>query len=78
MVANLGHLVQPLIIVFLGGIVLFIILAVFLPIIQMITQPGVRRVRSILRGENEALDARARSFSSYPLTAGSSKRVLRV
>ena len=37
MVANLGHLVQPLMIVFLGGIVLFIILAVFLPIIQMIT-----------------------------------------
>ena len=27
-------------IVILGGIVLFIILAVFLPIIQMITQPG--------------------------------------
>ena len=37
MVANLGHLVQPLVIVFLGGIVLFIILAVFLPIIQMIS-----------------------------------------
>ena len=37
MVANLGHLVQPLLMVFLGGIVLFIILAVFLPIIQMIT-----------------------------------------
>ena len=38
MVANLGHLVQPLMIVLLGGIVLFIILAVFLPIIQMITR----------------------------------------
>ena len=37
MVANLGHLVQPLMILLLGGIVLFIILAVFLPIIQMIT-----------------------------------------
>ncbi len=37
MVANLGHLVQPLIIVFLGGVVLFIILAVFLPIIQLIS-----------------------------------------
>jgi type IV pilus assembly protein PilC len=37
MVANLGHLVQPFMIVFLGGIVLFIILAVMLPIIQMIT-----------------------------------------
>jgi type II secretory pathway component PulF len=36
-VANLGHLVQPFLMVFLGGIVLFIILAVFLPIIQMIT-----------------------------------------
>jgi type IV pilus assembly protein PilC len=37
MVANLGHLVQPILLVFLGGIVLFIILAVFLPIIQMMT-----------------------------------------
>jgi type IV pilus assembly protein PilC len=37
MVANLGHLVQPILMVFLGGVVLFIILAVFLPIIQMIT-----------------------------------------
>jgi type IV pilus assembly protein PilC len=37
MVANLGHLVQPLIIVLLGAMVLFIILAVFLPIIQMIS-----------------------------------------
>ena len=31
MVKNLGQLVQPLLIVILGGIVLFIILAVFLP-----------------------------------------------
>jgi type IV pilus assembly protein PilC len=37
MVANLGHLVQPLIMLVLGGVVLFIILAVFLPIIQVIT-----------------------------------------
>ena len=37
MVKNLGQLVQPLLIVILGGIVLFIILAVFLPIIQLIT-----------------------------------------
>jgi type II secretory pathway component PulF len=37
MVANLGHLVQPLIILLLGAMVLFIILAVFLPIIQMIS-----------------------------------------
>ncbi len=37
MVANLGHLVQPLIIVILGAVVLFIILAVFLPILQVIT-----------------------------------------
>jgi type IV pilus assembly protein PilC len=37
MVKNLGHLIQPLVILFLGGVVLFIILAVFLPIIQMIT-----------------------------------------
>jgi type II secretory pathway component PulF len=36
MVKNLGQLVQPLLIVFLGGIVLFIILAVFMPYIQMI------------------------------------------
>ena len=40
MVKNLGQLVQPLLTVFLGGIVLFIILAVFLPIIQLISQPG--------------------------------------
>ena len=37
MVKNLGQLVQPILLVFLGGIVLFIILAVFLPYIQMIT-----------------------------------------
>jgi type II secretory pathway component PulF len=37
MVANLGHLVQPIMMVLLGGIVLFIILAVFMPIVQMIT-----------------------------------------
>jgi type II secretory pathway component PulF len=36
-VANLGQLVQPLLIGFVGLIVLFIILAVFLPYIQMIT-----------------------------------------
>jgi type IV pilus assembly protein PilC len=37
MVKNLGSLVQPLVIIILGGIVLFIILAVLLPYIQMIT-----------------------------------------
>jgi type IV pilus assembly protein PilC len=37
MVKSLGQLVQPLLIVVLGGVVLFIILAVFLPIIQLIT-----------------------------------------
>jgi len=37
MVANLGHLVQPIMIFFLGLLVLFIILAVLLPIIQMIS-----------------------------------------
>jgi len=36
-VANLGHLVQPLLIGILGLIVLFIILAVFLPYVQMLT-----------------------------------------
>jgi type IV pilus assembly protein PilC len=36
-VANLGHLVQPIVMVILGAIVLFIILAVFMPIIQMIS-----------------------------------------
>jgi type II secretory pathway component PulF len=37
MVKNLGQLVQPLLIVILGGIVLFIILAVLLPYIQVLT-----------------------------------------
>jgi type II secretory pathway component PulF len=37
MVANLGHLVQPIVIFFLGLMVLFIILAVLMPIIQMIS-----------------------------------------
>ena len=37
MVASLEHLVQPIMIVLLGGIVLFIILAVFMPIIQLIS-----------------------------------------
>jgi type II secretory pathway component PulF len=36
MVKNLGHLVQPMITVILGLIVLFIILAVLLPYIQML------------------------------------------
>jgi type II secretory pathway component PulF len=37
MVKNLGTLVQPLIMIFMGGVVLFIILAVFLPYIAMLT-----------------------------------------
>jgi type II secretory pathway component PulF len=37
MVRNLGQLVQPMVTVLLGVIVLFIILAVFLPIIQLIS-----------------------------------------
>ena len=37
MVKNLGQLVQPIMIVLLGAMVLFIILAVMMPIIQMIT-----------------------------------------
>jgi type II secretory pathway component PulF len=37
MVKNLAQLVQPLLVVFIGAIVFFIILAVFLPIIQLIT-----------------------------------------
>ncbi len=37
LVASLGQLIQPFLIVLLGGIVLFIILAVFLPLIQLIT-----------------------------------------
>ena len=41
-VANLGQLVQPIVMVILGAIVLFIILAVFLPIIQMISSLAAR------------------------------------
>jgi type II secretory pathway component PulF len=37
MVKNLGQLVQPLLVIILGGIVLFIILAVLLPYIQVLT-----------------------------------------
>jgi type II secretory pathway component PulF len=37
MVKNMGQLIQPLLVLILGGVVLFIILAVFLPYIQMIT-----------------------------------------
>jgi type II secretory pathway component PulF len=37
MVKNMGQLVQPLILVFLGGVVLFIILAIFLPYISLLT-----------------------------------------
>ncbi len=37
MVKNLGHLVQPLIVLILGGIVFFIIIAVLLPYIQALT-----------------------------------------
>jgi type II secretory pathway component PulF len=37
MVKNMGHLIQPLLVLILGGIVLFIILAVFLPYIQILT-----------------------------------------
>ena len=37
MVRNLGQLVQPLLLIMLGGIVLFIILAVLLPYIQVLT-----------------------------------------
>jgi type II secretory pathway component PulF len=37
LVASLGQLIQPLLIVVLGGIVLFIILAVIMPLIQLIT-----------------------------------------
>jgi type II secretory pathway component PulF len=43
MVKNMGTLIQPLLVLLLGGVVLFIILAVFLPYIQMLTtaaQPG--------------------------------------
>ena len=37
MVRNMGQLVQPIMMVLMGGIVLFIILAVFLPYISIIT-----------------------------------------
>ena len=37
MVKNLGQLIQPLLVLMLGAFVLFIILAVFLPYIQLIT-----------------------------------------
>jgi type II secretory pathway component PulF len=37
MVKNMGQLVQPILMVFLGGVVLFIILAVLLPYISMLT-----------------------------------------
>ncbi len=37
LVASLGQLIQPLLMIALGGIVLFIILAVILPLIQLIT-----------------------------------------
>ena len=37
MVRNMGQLVQPLLMVLMGGIVLFIILAVFLPYISILT-----------------------------------------
>ncbi|WP_165224153.1 type II secretion system F family protein [Aquisphaera insulae] len=37
MVKSLGHLVQPLVTLMVGALVLFIILAVFLPYLQMIT-----------------------------------------
>ncbi len=43
MVRNMGQLVQPILMVFMGGLVLFIILAVFLPYLSMIsslTRPG--------------------------------------
>ena len=39
MVKNLGSLVQPLIMIFLGGVVLFIILAVILPYISALIEP---------------------------------------
>ena len=40
MVKNMGQLLQPIIMVFLGGVVLFIILAVILPYISMLTSLG--------------------------------------
>ena len=49
MVKNLGHLIQPLLTLILGGVVLFIILAVFLPYHPDDHQPG-RPVVFRLRG----------------------------
>ena len=40
MVRNLGQLIQPLIVIFLGGIVLFIILAVVLPYLAILASLG--------------------------------------
>ena len=40
LVKNLGHLVQPIIMVILGLVVLFIILAVLLPYISILTSLG--------------------------------------
>ena len=37
MVKNMGELIQPLLILMLGGLVLFIILAVMMPYIQLIS-----------------------------------------
>ncbi len=37
MVRNMGQMIQPLMMVLMGGIVLFIILAVFLPYLSMIS-----------------------------------------
>lgn len=37
MVKNMGQLVQPILLVFLGGVVLFIILAIFLPYLSILT-----------------------------------------
>jgi type II secretory pathway component PulF len=43
MVRNMGQLVQPLIIIFLGGLVLFIILAVLLPYIALLSNLSAAR-----------------------------------
>ena len=37
MVKNLGHLVQPLLIIGLGGVVMFIVVAVIMAYIQMLS-----------------------------------------
>ena len=47
MVKNMGQLVQPLLMVVLGGIVLFIILAVFLPYISILTNLAERRTLTL-------------------------------